>query len=73
MAKTLKEHLRDHEKYIVKKTLEAHGGDKESVARVLGVSVRALNKILERHGLVRSRFARPLPIPVGRADDDREA
>lgn len=70
---SLKELMRAYEKSIVTQTLRANKGDKALTARALDISPRFLNKILERHGLIRPRFVRPLPIPVARTDDDREA
>lgn len=69
---TLKKLLSDYEKLVVTRTLQANAGDKEKAARALGITARALNRILERHGLVRPRFVRALPIPRGRTDDERE-
>ncbi len=58
---------------IVKRILDANDGDKILTSRALGITLRYLNKILERHRLVRPRYAKPLPIPIGRTDDEREA
>lgn len=68
---TLRQLLRDYEKMVVTKTLQTNGNDKEITAKALGISVRALNKILERHGLVRARFVKPLPIPVYDGSNDK--
>lgn len=61
----------EHEKYIISTTLQASRHNKEQAAAALGIDTKTLKKLLKKHGLVRPRFAKPLPIPVGRADDDR--
>lgn len=60
--KTLKSLMRDHERLIVTKTLERNGGDQQKASEALGITKRALQKILERHGLVKRRFTKPLKI-----------
>lgn len=68
--KSLKELVSEYEKMIVSKTLTANGFDRDQTAKALRIGRRTLDKILERHRLVRPRFARALPI--GRTDDERE-
>lgn len=63
MAKTLHELLSEYERTIVKTTLSRNGGNRDVSAAALGVTRRALDKILKRHHLVRSRYTKPLPIP----------
>lgn len=71
--KGLRQLLRQYERDIVVTTLKKHGGDKAKTAKALQISRRTLDKIMERHRLGARRYARPLPIPFGRSDDDREA
>ena len=62
--------LRDYEKHIVIVTLRANASDKTLTANALQISRRALDKILERHRLARPRYARPLPIPPLKKNDN---
>lgn len=62
--KTLKQLMREHERVIVTQTLARNGGSYDRTAQVLGVTRRALDKILERHRLSKRRFTKPLPIPA---------
>jgi transcriptional regulator with GAF, ATPase, and Fis domain len=59
--KTLKSLMREHERLIVTKTLERNGGNQQLAANALGITMRGLQKILERHHLVKRRFTKPLP------------
>lgn len=70
-GKGLRDLLREYERMIIMRTLAANGNDKAKTASALRMTRRALDKALERHRLVKRRYARPLPI--GRTDDDREA
>lgn len=63
MAKTLRELLNDYRLNIVRATLARNDGDRDRAAAVLGISRRALDKILKKHHLVRSRYTKALPIP----------
>ncbi len=45
-------------------TLSKHGGDRDETAKVLGITRRALDKILERHRLVKRRYTQIIPIPM---------
>jgi transcriptional regulator with GAF, ATPase, and Fis domain len=60
--KTLKNLMREHERLIVVKTMERNGGNQQLSANALGITKRALQKILERQRLVKRRFTKPLPI-----------
>ena len=73
MHKGFHQLLREYEVVIISRTLQANNGDKELTAKALQVSRRSLDKMLERHRLVRPRFARPLPIPLVSTDDDKES
>lgn len=55
--------MREHEKLIVERTLQANGRDRDVAAMALGVTRRGLEKIMERHGLLRPVMTKPLPIP----------
>lgn len=72
MRKSLRQLLREYERVIVERTVVANGGDKDLTAMALGVSKRALYKILERHGLLRPRYTRLLPIPFVVVDEKVE-
>lgn len=62
--KTLRQLKSEYEAMIVRETLRKNRGNRENTARALGLSVRSLNTIIEKHRLVpRRKFARPLPIP----------
>jgi DNA-binding NtrC family response regulator len=63
MERGLKKLLRDYEKTIVVQTLARNNGDRAVAAQALGITKRALEKMLERHHLARRRFTRKLPIP----------
>jgi transcriptional regulator with GAF, ATPase, and Fis domain len=62
--KTLKNLMREHERLIVIKTMERNGGNQQLSADALGITKRALQKILERQRLVKRRFTKPLPISI---------
>ena len=55
--------MRAHERTIILKTLEVNKGNRRRSAEVLGITQRALEKILERHHLVKHRYSQVLPIP----------
>lgn len=63
MAKTLRELMSVYERTIIQSTLARNNGNRDTTAEVLGITRRALEKILKRHHLVRSRYSKPLPIP----------
>jgi transcriptional regulator with PAS, ATPase and Fis domain len=71
--KTLFDLVREYERHLVTETLKRNGSDKRKTADALGISVRTLDRVLLRHHLIKPSFASPLPIPIGRADDEREA
>jgi len=62
VPKTLRDHVRDFERNLVAQTLQRNNGDRRKTAEALGVSERGLEKILNRHHMLRRRFTRPLPI-----------
>lgn len=64
MGKPLRQLMRDYERQIVVQTLARNGGNYDTTASALGITRRALEKVLERHGLTKRRFTKPLPIPV---------
>jgi DNA-binding NtrC family response regulator len=63
MGKTLRDLMRAYERTIVVTALNRNGGNREVTATVLGITRRALDKILERHHLVKKRYTQVLPIP----------
>jgi DNA-binding NtrC family response regulator len=65
MSKTLRDLKRDFERTVVMTTLTRYEGDRDMTAKVLGITSRALDKILERHHLVKKRYTQPIPMPEG--------
>ena len=63
MGKTLRDLKRDFERTVIMTTLERHDGDRDLTAKVLGITRRAFDKILERHHLVKRRYTLPIPMP----------
>lgn len=63
MGKRLHDLLRDFKKSVVAATLKRNGGNRALTAAALGISGRALEKILARTGLAKRRYAKKLPIP----------
>lgn len=63
MQKTLKDLKRDYERGVVTTTLAKNGGDHHKTSQALGITKRALEKILVRHHLLKRRFTKQLPIP----------
>jgi DNA-binding NtrC family response regulator len=63
MSKTLRDLKRDFERTVVMTTLTRHAGDRDLTAKVLGITRRALDKILERHHLVKRRYTLAIPMP----------
>ena len=72
MGKTLRELMHDHEREIVIRTMRANQGNYDLTAAALGVTRRALDKILLRHHLGKRRYTRALPIarPLQSIDKD---
>ena len=70
MGKTLPQLLRDYEKQIVSQTLSRNAGNYDTTAAVLGVTRRALDKILARHGISKRRFTKLLPIPAHVSEEE---
>jgi DNA-binding NtrC family response regulator len=65
--------MRDYERNIVAQTILRNGGNRDLAANALGITRRALDKILERHHmLIRRRFTRALPITKVTPSDDEE-
>lgn len=64
MGKDLAALLRDYERMIVERTLNANGRNRRKTALALGLSLRGLEKLLARHGLARVRYARRLPFRI---------
>jgi len=62
MGKTLRELLRAYERDIVLKTMHANRGNYDLTAAALGITRRALDKILLRHHLAKRRYTKALPI-----------
>jgi DNA-binding NtrC family response regulator len=60
--KTLKALMREYERMIVIKTMERNAGSQALSASALGITKRALQKILERQHLVKRRFTKALSI-----------
>jgi Bacterial regulatory protein, Fis family len=63
MGKTLRDLKRDYERNVVTETLKRYGWDRDQTAKILGITSRALDKILERHHLVKRRYTQPIPMP----------
>lgn len=63
MGKTLRELMFEHERTILVATLKQNGNDRSLAAKALGITLRALEKALLRHHLVKRRYTRPLPTP----------
>lgn len=62
--KTLRDLVRDYERSMVVQTLVRNNGNQVKTASALGITRRTLQKILERHHLLKRRYTKPLPIPV---------
>lgn len=60
--------MREHERSIVTQTLFRNGGNRKLTAQGLGITVRALEKILERHHILPRRFTKPLPITITKSE-----
>ncbi len=63
MGKTLAQLKHEFEKMVVLQTLKANKDDRDKTAEALGITGRALDKILSRHHISKRRFTKPLPIP----------
>lgn len=71
MAKPLWQLKRDFELMIVLETLKQNDNDREKVAKLLDITRRGLDKILDRHHMLKRRWTRPLPIPAKEAAADK--
>ena len=69
MGKTLAQLKHEFEKMVVERTLKANENDREKTAAALGITGRALDKILRRHHISKRRFTKPLPIPTPAGKD----
>lgn len=63
MGKSLPELMRAYERQIVVSTLARNNGNYDMTAAALGITRRALDKVLARHSISKRRFTRVLPIP----------
>lgn len=60
--KTLRDLMREHERTIVIQTIAQNQGNRKLAAEALGITSRALEKILGRHHMLRRRYTKALPI-----------
>ena len=63
MSKSLRELKFEFERTVVMRTLQQNEFDRKKTAAALQITVRALDKIFDRHHLVKRRFSKVLPIP----------
>jgi len=57
--------ITQHRLLVVKETLKKNDGNRKLAALALGITPRALKKILGKHGLSKPRYAKPLPFSSG--------
>ena len=72
MGKTLRELMHAHEREIVTRTMLANRGDYDLTASALGITRRALDKILLRHHLAKRRYTKALPITRQHKSPDKD-
>ena len=70
MSKSLRDLKFDFERTVVLKTLEQNSFDRRRTAKALQITLRALDKIFDRHHLVKRRFSKMLPLPPASEDEN---
>ncbi len=63
MSKRLSDLVHDFRRSVIVETMLRNGGDREIVAKTLGLTMRNLERLLARYKISRRKFARKLPIP----------